>query len=149
MAERDSLIDRQHAEEFLKILDSWLPLRLAERTRLQVQVRVDPHGLAATILKGLEDHGRGVARFVASQTGSSDSSAVLWWVNGQLSDDFSRDDETARAFDRIRHIVDNALLQAEVLGREQRGGCMSEYAAGRACPDLVVVKVHEHETKDV
>src|SRR6266540_7294065 len=103
--------DRQHAAEFLKILDSWLPLRLAERTRLQVQVRVEPNGLAATILKGLETHGRGAARFVASQTGSSDSSDVLWWVNGQLSDDLSRDDETARAFHRIRHIVDSALLQ--------------------------------------
>jgi hypothetical protein len=113
MAERDSLTDRQHAEEFLKILDSWLPLRLPERTRLQVQVRVELNGKAAAILKGLEAHGRGAARFVASQTGSSDSSIVLWWVNGQLSDDFSRDDETARAFHRVRHIVDNALLQVE------------------------------------
>jgi hypothetical protein len=59
---------------------------------------VEPNGLAATILKGLETHGRGAARFVASQTGSSDSRDVLWWVNGQLPDDFSRDDETAGRF---------------------------------------------------
>ena len=113
--------DRQHAAEFLKTLDLWFPLRLAERTRLQVQVRVEPNGAAATILKGLEAHGRGAARFVASQTGSSDSSDVLLWVNGQLSDDFSRDDETARAFQRIRHIVDNALLQIEGGGKSGEG----------------------------
>jgi nucleoside phosphorylase len=115
--------DQQHAAEFLKLLNSWLPLRLAERTRLQVLVRAEPNGLAATILKGLKTHGRGAARFVASQTGSSDSSEVLWWVNGQLSDDFSRDDETARAFRRIHHIVDNALLQVE--GRQTTGSDMS------------------------
>jgi hypothetical protein len=113
--------DRQRATEFLKLLDSWLPLRLTERTRLQVQIRVEPDGLAATILKGLEINGRGAARFVASQTGSSDSSDILWWVNGQLSDDFSRDNETARAFYRIRHIVDNALLQVEGGGKRWEG----------------------------
>jgi len=118
------LDDRQHAVEFLKTLDSWLPLRLAERTRLQVQVRVAPHCPAGTILQGLEAHGRAAARFVASQTGSSESSTVLWWVNGQLSDDFSRGDETARRFPEIRHIVDKALLQVE--GRQAAGVGMSE-----------------------
>jgi hypothetical protein len=38
MSEHQTLDDRQHAAEFLKILDSWLPLRLAERTRLQVSL---------------------------------------------------------------------------------------------------------------
>src|SRR5262249_53146923 len=132
--------DHQHAVEFLRILDLWFPLRLAERTKLHTLARFnspDEHARqAATILTGLETHGRGAARFVASQTGSLDSSAVLWWVNGQLSDDFSRDDETARAYHRIRHIVDNALLQVE--GRGNSGAANASAGAAASAPKAEV-----------
>jgi hypothetical protein len=117
MSEQQTLDDRQHAVEFLKILDSWLPLRLAERTRLHTLARFDPpdeHAReAGAILAGLQPHGRGAARFVASQMGCSESGTVLWWVQSQLADDFTSDNESAVRFSDVRLIVDNALLQLE------------------------------------
>lgn len=50
----------------------------------------------------------------------SESSAVLWWVNAQLADNFTLDDESATRFDDIRLIVDNALLQVEATTVRER-----------------------------
>jgi hypothetical protein len=55
---------------------------------------------------------------------------VLWWVEQQLADNFSRDNESASRYSEVRLIVDNALLQAEVPGREKTEVGMSEDVSG-------------------
>ncbi|OAI48383.1 hypothetical protein AYO44_07045 [Planctomycetaceae bacterium SCGC AG-212-F19] len=101
----------------LKVLDSWLALRLVSRTRLQTLARFEPGdeqtAQANAILTGVQEHGRAAARFVAGQTGSSESGSVLWWVQSQLADDYSRDNDSAARFADVRLIVDNPLLQVE------------------------------------
>src|SRR5262249_33652630 len=118
-----TLDDRQHAIEFQKMLESWRRLRVESRTSLHILARWEPADAqteqARAILAALEKHYRPTARFVASQTGSSESKAILWWAESQLAESFSRDNESAVRFDDIRLIVDNALLQAETaIGKE-------------------------------
>src|SRR4051812_30732499 len=115
MSDQQALDDRQHAIEVLKTLKAWHPLRVASRTSIHTLARYEPaddqtYG-ARAILDALRTHGRPTARFVASQVGSSGSGAILWWVEGQLADEFARDNESAAKYDDIRQIVDNALLQ--------------------------------------
>jgi pyrimidine deaminase RibD-like protein len=125
MPENHSQDDRWHAEQFLKLLDSWHPLRVAERTKLHTLARFEPAdertALARNLLAGLDEHGRAAARFVAAQSGSSESGLVLWWVQSQLADDFALDDASAVEFPRVRLIVDTALLQAEAACRNELG----------------------------
>jgi pyrimidine deaminase RibD-like protein len=125
MSEHQTLDDRQHAVEFQRTLESWRQLREASRTSLHILARYEPADAhtkqARTILAALETHGRPTARFVASQTGSSESKAILWWTKSQLASSFSGDNQSADRFYDIRLIVDNALLQVEVpTDRERR-----------------------------
>jgi pyrimidine deaminase RibD-like protein len=125
MSEYKSLDDRQHAVEFQKMLESWLQLRLATRTSIHTLARYEPADAqteqARAIIAALQAHGRPTARFVASQTGSSQSETILWWIGEQLADDFTRDNESAVRFSEIRLFVDNGLLQAEAAGNNERG----------------------------
>src|SRR4051794_17922109 len=109
MSEQQVLDDRQHAVEFQRMLEAWLPLRLASQVRLHVLARFEPPDeqarQAQEILQALREHGRPTARFVASQVGSSGSALILWWVNAQSADDFTRDNESARRFDDVRLMV--------------------------------------------
>ncbi|MCI0376966.1 MAG: bifunctional diaminohydroxyphosphoribosylaminopyrimidine deaminase/5-amino-6-(5-phosphoribosylamino)uracil reductase RibD [Gemmataceae bacterium] len=120
----ESLDDRQHAVEFQKMLAAWRPLRMASRTSIHTLARYEPADdqshQARAILHALRAHGRPAARFVASQCGSSESKAVLWWFKSQLADNFVLDDESATRFDDISLIVDNALLQVETSPASER-----------------------------
>lgn len=113
----DQLDDHQHAVEFRRLLASWLSLREAERTSLHTLARFEPaddHTFTArALLDGLQRHGRAAARFVARHACSSDSELVLWWVQSQLADSFSRDNESAAKFFRVQLIIDNAILRRE------------------------------------
>jgi pyrimidine deaminase RibD-like protein len=124
MSEHQSLDDRQHAVEFQKMLESWLQLRLTTRTSIHTLARYEPADAqteqARAIIAALQAHGRPTARFVASQTGSSQSETILWWVGEQLADDFTRDNESAVRFSEIRLFVDNALLQVEAASSRER-----------------------------
>jgi pyrimidine deaminase RibD-like protein len=124
MSDQQSLDDRQHAIEFQKMLAAWRPLRMASRTSIHTLARLEPADeqthQARVILDALRTHGRPTARFVASQVGSSGSGAILWWVEGQLADEFARDNESATKYDDIRQIVDNALLQVEAATASER-----------------------------
>ncbi|MBI3409068.1 MAG: hypothetical protein HY040_12030 [Planctomycetes bacterium] len=124
MSNRQALDDRQHAIEFQKMLEAWRPLRVASRTSIHTLARYEPADdqthRARAIIDALRTHGRPTARFVASQVGSSGSGAILWWVEGQLADEFERDNESAAKYDDIRQIVDNALLQVEAATASER-----------------------------
>jgi pyrimidine deaminase RibD-like protein len=124
MSDQPTLDDRQHAIEFQKMLEAWRPLRAASRTSIHTLARYEPADdqthQARAILDALRAHGRPTARFVASQCGSSESRAVLWWVNAPLADNFALDDESATRFDDINLIVDNALLQVEAATASER-----------------------------
>jgi pyrimidine deaminase RibD-like protein len=124
MPDQQALDDRQHAIEFQKMLAEWRPLRVASKTSLHILARFEPADSqthqARAILDALRTHGRPTARFVASQGGSSGSGAILWWVEGQLADDFTRDNESATKYDDIRQIVENALLQVEAATASER-----------------------------
>ena len=89
---------RQHALEFLKLLDRYLALRRGwDGMRLHLVANYTPTGgdaegkescqaaaaEARAILEGLETHGRPTARFVVQQGG--DSATVLWWVKAQYA----------------------------------------------------------------
>src|SRR5262245_20883584 len=116
MSRHHPLGDRDHALEFQKMLGSWVQLRRASQASVHVLARYEPPDAqtlqAREIVAALREHGRAAARFVAGLTGGSDSMAVLWWVDSQLADDFSRDNESAGRFDEVRLILDNALIQA-------------------------------------
>jgi nucleoside phosphorylase len=137
--------DRQHTIEFEKVLNSWEQLRLASHTSLHILARFEPADAqtlqARDIIAGLKAHGTAAARFVAHKTDSSESKAVLWWVEEQLAESFSRDNASANAFHQIRLIVRNALLQVDSPGRDSPG------SAPR--PDIVLFTVNKHETQAV
>jgi pyrimidine deaminase RibD-like protein len=125
MADQNTLDDHQHAVEFQKMLEAWLPLRLASQARLHLLARIEPADeqarQAGAILAAIREHGRPTARFVAGQVGSSGSLLILWWIDAQLADNFARDNESAQRFDDVRLMVDNALLQVEAAtGNDRR-----------------------------
>jgi pyrimidine deaminase RibD-like protein len=124
MSEHQAFDDRQHAVEFQKMLESWLQLRQASRTSIHILARHEPADAqteqARAIIAALKAHGRPTARFVAGETGSSQSETVLWWVGEQLADDFTRDNESAQRYHEVRLFVDNALLQAEAVSDMDR-----------------------------
>src|SRR5207253_3889777 len=44
----------------------------------------------------------------------------LWWVQLQLADNHSLDNESAASFYRVRLVVDNALLHEEATSKNER-----------------------------
>jgi hypothetical protein len=88
MSDQQPSSDRQSAVEFQKTLGSWGWLRLASQTSIHVLARYEPADAqtlqAREIIAALRTHGRPAARFVAAQTGSSESRAILWSATRKL-----------------------------------------------------------------
>lgn len=105
MADQLPSSDRQSAVALQKTLETWGQLRVASQTGIHVLARFEPADAqtlqARDIIAALQAHGRAAARFVAGQTGSSESGAILWWIESQLADDFSRDNESAGRFNDV------------------------------------------------
>src|SRR4051812_15520976 len=80
MSEHQTLGGRQHPVELQKVLGSWLHLRRPSRTSIHVSARYEPADAqtlqAPETIAALNAHGRAPARFVAGQTGSSESGAT-------------------------------------------------------------------------